>query len=46
MKDVSYYRLAKVYHCPYSLIRVPVLRWVVDEFFLRTLHAESARPTP
>ena len=46
MKDVSYYRLAKVDHCPYSLIRVPVLRGVVDEFFLRTLHAESARPTP
>jgi acetyl esterase/lipase len=36
-KDVSYYRLAHVDHCPYSLIRVPTLRPVVDQFFLRTL---------
>ena len=41
LKDVSYYRLAKVDHCPYSLIRVPGLRGVVDEFFARTLHLES-----
>jgi acetyl esterase/lipase len=37
VKDVSYYRLGKVDHCPYSLIRVASLRPVVDEFFLRTL---------
>jgi hypothetical protein len=37
VKDVSYYRLAKVDHCPYSLIRVPPLRPIVDEFFIRTL---------
>jgi acetyl esterase/lipase len=43
-KDVSYYRLAKVDHCPYSLIRVPMLRSVVDEFFGRTLGLEAARP--
>jgi hypothetical protein len=41
---VSYYRLAHVDHCPHSLVRVPVLRSVVDEFFLRTLvHSETAR---
>jgi acetyl esterase/lipase len=39
-KDVSYYRLAHVDHCPYSLIRVPTLRPVVDQFFLRTLMHE------
>jgi hypothetical protein len=41
---VSYYRLAYVDHCPHSLIRVPAMRTVVDEFFLRTLmHPETAR---
>jgi acetyl esterase/lipase len=44
LKDVSYYRMAFVDHCPYSLIRVPVLRPVVNDFFTRTLtHPESAR---
>jgi acetyl esterase/lipase len=37
VKDVSYYRLAKMEHCPYSLIRVPPLRPIVDQFFIRTL---------
>ena len=37
LKDVSYHRLAHVDHCPYSLIRVPVMRPVVNEFFVRTL---------
>jgi acetyl esterase/lipase len=37
LKDVSYYRVAHVDHCPYSLIRVRSLRPVVDEFFARTL---------
>jgi dipeptidyl aminopeptidase/acylaminoacyl peptidase len=37
LKDVSYVRLAHVDHCPHSLVRVPVLRPVVNEFFLRTL---------
>jgi acetyl esterase/lipase len=39
-RDVSYHRLAHVDHCPYSLIRVPTLRPVVDQFFLRTLMPE------
>ena len=44
LKDVSYYRLAYVDHCPHSLVRVPGLQQVVDEFFLRTLmHPETAR---
>jgi acetyl esterase/lipase len=44
LKDVSYYRLAYVDHCPHSLVRVPALRPVVNEFFLRTLmHPETAR---
>jgi acetyl esterase/lipase len=41
-KDVSYYRLAYVDHCPHSLVRVPELRAVVNNFFLRTLmHPET-----
>jgi acetyl esterase/lipase len=44
LKDVSYHRLAYVDHCPHSLVRVPGLRQVVNEFFLRTLmHPETAR---
>jgi acetyl esterase/lipase len=44
LADVSYYRLAYVDHCPYSLVRVPGLRAVVNEFFTRTLsHPETAR---
>jgi acetyl esterase/lipase len=39
LKDVSYHRLAAVGHCPHSLIRVPFLASVVNEFFLRTLNA-------
>ena len=43
-RDVSYHRLAAVGHCPYSLIRVPWLKPVVDEFFDRTLRRpETAR---
>jgi dipeptidyl aminopeptidase/acylaminoacyl peptidase len=38
VRDVSYCRLAKVDHCPYSLIRVPTLPPIVDEFFVRTLN--------
>ncbi len=42
-RDVSYLRLAHVDHCPYSLIRVPTVRPVVDQFFLRTLmHPRTA----
>src|SRR5262249_46073318 len=45
LQDVSYHRLPRVDHCPYSLIRAPTLRPVVDAFFLRTLTpAEAARP--
>ena len=43
VNDVSYYRLARTDHCPYSLIRVPTLRPVVDEFFLRTLVGAEVR---
>ena len=42
--DVTYYRLAFVDHCPHSLVAIPELQKVVDEFFLRTLmHPETAR---
>lgn len=37
LKDVSYHRLAKVGHCPHSLIRVPWVAPVVNEFIMRTL---------
>jgi acetyl esterase/lipase len=37
LKDVTYMRLAHVDHCPHSLIRVPFLRPVVNDFFLRIL---------
>ncbi|HMF11386.1 MAG TPA: alpha/beta hydrolase, partial [Gemmataceae bacterium] len=44
LKDVSYYRLAYVDHCPHSLVRIPTLQRVVNEFFVRTLmHPETAR---
>jgi len=44
LKDVTYYRLAYVDHCPYSLIRVPIMQTAVNEFFLRTLaHPETAQ---
>jgi acetyl esterase/lipase len=44
LKDVSYFRLAYVYHCPHSLVCVPGLRPVVQEFFQRTLmHPETAQ---
>lgn len=35
--DVTYFRLAAVRHCPYSLLRIPYLRPAVNEFFQRTL---------
>jgi acetyl esterase/lipase len=37
LRDVTYVRLARVDHCPHSLARVPSLRAVVNEFFVRTL---------
>ncbi len=44
LRDVSYHRLAYVDHCPHSLVRVPGLKQVVNEFFLRTLmHPEMAQ---
>jgi acetyl esterase/lipase len=36
-KEISYFRLADVGHCPHSLIGVAYLRPVVIEFFQRTL---------
>ena len=41
LKDVSYYRLGTVDHCPHSLVRVPWLVPAVNEFFLRTLRPHS-----
>jgi acetyl esterase/lipase len=42
-RDVSFHRLAGVGHCPYSLVRVPWLQPVVNDFFARTLfHPETA----
>jgi acetyl esterase/lipase len=44
LKDVSYYRLAYVDHCPHSLVRIRSLRAVVNDFFSRTLmHPETAQ---
>ena len=37
LKDVSYYRLAGVDHCPHSLVRIPYLKHVVNDFFVQTL---------
>jgi dipeptidyl aminopeptidase/acylaminoacyl peptidase len=43
-EDVTYYRLAYIDHCPHSLVAIPELQKVVDEFFRRTLvHPETAR---
>ena len=42
-KDVSYFRLANVDHCPHSLVRIPYLRQVVVEFFQRTLKPSPAQ---
>jgi len=41
-QDVSYFRLANVDHCPHSLIRVPYLQAVVEQFFVRTLKRARA----
>jgi acetyl esterase/lipase len=42
--DVTYYRMAYIDHCPHSLVAIPELPKVVDDFFLRTLmHPETAR---
>ncbi len=38
-KQISYFRLAGVDHCPHSLARVPYLPGVVEDFFLRALAA-------
>lgn len=46
LKDVSYHRLAKVGHCPHSLIRVPWVDDVVQEFFARTLSSERGATAP
>ena len=44
LKDVSYQRLAYVDHCPHSLVRLPGLKTVVNDFFVRTLlHPETAQ---
>jgi acetyl esterase/lipase len=36
-KDITYFRLANVSHCPHSLVGVPYLRPAVIDFFKRTL---------
>ena len=44
LPDVSYHRLAYVGHCTHSLVGIPYLRTVVNEFFVRTLlHPESSQ---
>lgn len=43
-EDVTYYRLAYVDHCPHSLVAIPEMQRVVEEFFIRTLmHPDTAR---
>jgi acetyl esterase/lipase len=42
-QDVSYVRLAKVDHCPHSLVQIPYLRDVVAQFFVRALHADAVK---
>jgi dipeptidyl aminopeptidase/acylaminoacyl peptidase len=37
LTDVTYHRLGKAEHCPYSLVRVAWLVPAVNEFFSRTL---------
>jgi acetyl esterase/lipase len=42
--DVTYYRLAYVDHCPHSLVAIPEMQNVVDDFFVRTLmHRGTAK---
>ena len=43
-KDVSYFRLAGVDHCPHSLVRIVYLQQVVEEFFVRALVHDAAKP--
>jgi acetyl esterase/lipase len=44
LKDVTYHRLAYVDHCPHSLVRIPIMKSAVEDFFLRTLlHPETAQ---
>jgi dipeptidyl aminopeptidase/acylaminoacyl peptidase len=42
--DVSYFRLAGVGHCPHSMVRVPYLQKVVEDFFARTLDVKQPGP--
>jgi acetyl esterase/lipase len=45
LKDVTYVRLAHVEHCPHSMLRIPVLRTVVNDFFVRTLfYSDPVKP--
>ena len=43
VKDVTYIRLARVGHCPYSLKRVPFLPPIVNDFFVRTLKPDAPK---
>jgi dipeptidyl aminopeptidase/acylaminoacyl peptidase len=36
-REISYFRMSGVGHCPHSLIRVPYLRPAVIDFFQRAL---------
>jgi acetyl esterase/lipase len=45
LKDVTYIRLAHVDHCPHSMLRIPALRPIVNEFFVRTLMG-AEKPGP
>src|SRR5262249_17873870 len=44
LTEVSYVRLGRAGHCPYSLGRVPALRAVVDDFFIQTLSEGGHTP--
>jgi acetyl esterase/lipase len=37
VQDMTYIRLAKVGHCPFSLVGVPWTRHVIEDFYARTL---------
>lgn len=46
VKDISYHRFGLTGHCPHSLVRVPTLPPIVNEFFVRTLALKPKTNTP
>lgn len=45
-KDISYHRFGLTGHCPHSLVRVPTLPPIVNEFFQRTLALQNGATSP